>query len=145
MKPNTCDIIHVDTGWLAGPAHRAAGCSLLFSLSRDQQLWPALPATRSWSAFRSVTLLQSFEASACGCKPLPGSLLHWLEGKLFYGLCRGIVHLWGTTLKAASSKSPHDTLVFSMELDAGKHSLFSSSCWMWPPAHMPFETFSFSF
>ncbi|XP_037626229.1 uncharacterized protein LOC119488548 [Sebastes umbrosus] len=38
LKPNTCDIMHVDMDCWPAPALRAAGCSLLFTPRRDQQL-----------------------------------------------------------------------------------------------------------
>lgn len=116
LKPNTCDITHAVIGyWLAGPAHTAAGCSLRFPPRRDQQLWPALPATRSRSALRSITLLHSSEASTCGWP----QQLHTSRRLSTRHACRGIV-LWALwrnysvtsevqTLKAASTNSPQDT------------------------------------
>lgn len=123
---------HTLAGWPALLAElQAVHCSSLPGEISSSD--PRCTATRSWSAFRSITLLQSSEASTCGWPQTaahlpPGSVLGWLGGELFYGLCRGIVHFWGTTLKAASTNSPQDTLLFSMEPDAGKHLLFSN---MW--------------
>lgn len=57
-----------------------------------------------------------------GCTPPPDSVL----GNSFMSFVRELFcHFWGTTLKAASTHSPQDTLIFSMDLDAGKHLLFS--------------------
>lgn len=103
LKPNTCDIMDVDIGcWMAGPAYRAAGCSLHFIPRSAQQLWPALPATRIWSVFRSITLLQSCGATTCGwpqrlhASPRHSAPMVW----------RGIV-LWALRNCSVTSEEQH--------------------------------------
>lgn len=101
--------------WLSSPAHRAAGCSLLFIPRRDQPLWPALPATRTcvqinraaaelWSLYLWLTSAAAHLPQAQCSVGLKGNCFKGFVGEL---LC----HFWGITLKAASTNSPQDTFL----------------------------------
>ena len=144
LKPNTSDIMHIGIGcWLTCPNHRVAGCSLHFPPRGAQQLWPALPDTRRWSVFRSITLPQSCEASTCGwpqrlhTSPRLSDPLAWRETVLWV-----LLKNFSVTSEEKRWRLPAQILLRILLFSPWSLMQVSKfSCWMWPPALNPLETF----